>query len=338
MQILLYLRSNCFHDRRTGECRNHWQVSRAQIAKAVGVSEATVKRELLQNTFLREFVQPQQEYSLAGGRGGVRRDANSYRVAMDDPIHESDWPRVEAYVCEAEALRGKGGGAPMDEAEQAKQRARHQLQETMRAETDHLDQPSDRSASGQIDPAPRMTPSGQIDPTAKTASLRVKLTRPLGQIDPANSGRYLENTKNQESTLNVGTESTFVDVSEAVTQDAPALPKLRSKRTQILDKLVEGLVAELHDFGSERRHHQLLDICQQRNLDDLPSQALAATRKRLASEATQGPLERPGAYYQRILLALLEDHQVFVPKLGEPSAEEVHRIAMQSFEEAEKGA
>ena len=338
MQILLYLRSNCFHDRRTGECRNHWQVSRAEIAKAIGVSEATVKRELLQNTFLREFVQPQQEYSLAGGRGGVRRDANSYRVAMDDPIHESDWSRVEAYVCEAEALRGKGGGNPTDEAEQAKRRARHQSQEMMRSETDNLDQPGGILAPGQIDPALRMVAPGQFDPAPKKASIRVNLTRPLGQIDPANSGRYLENTKSRRSTFNVRAESTLVDVSETVTQDAPAPMRLRSKRTLALDKLVERLVAELHDFGSERRHHQLLDICQQKNLDALPRQALAATRKRLASEATQGPLEKPGAYYQRILLALLEDHQVFVPKLGEPSAEEVHRMALQSFEEAEKGA
>jgi hypothetical protein len=105
VQILLYLRSHCFHDRRTGECRNHWQVSRAEIGRSIGVSEATVKRELLKNTVLRLFVQPQQEYNSSGGRGGIRRDANSYRVAMDDPIHESDWPRIEAYVQEAEKLK-----------------------------------------------------------------------------------------------------------------------------------------------------------------------------------------------------------------------------------------
>jgi len=98
-----------------------------------------------------------------------------------------------------------------------------------------------------------------------------------------------------------------------------------------LDKLVDGLVAELQDFGSERRHHQLLDICQQRNLDELPRQALAATRKRLASEGAQGPLEKPGAYYQRILLALLEDHQVFVPKLREDDPDEVRRLARTSM-------
>ena len=143
-------------------------------------------------------------------------------------------------------------------------------------------------------------------------------------------------TTQKERTLNVGEASTFVAGPEANLGGASPSSRLRSKRTQQLDKLVEGLVAELRDFGSERRHHQLLDICQQTNLDELPRQALTATRRRLASEGAQGPLEKPGAYYQRILLALLEDHQVFVPKLGEPSAEEVHRIAMQSLEDAQK--
>ncbi len=153
---------------------------------------------------------------------------------------------------------------------------------------------------------------------------------------PFKQGSLKKKNKEIGQTLNVRGASTFVDVPEAVTQDASAPRGLRSKRTQQLDKLVEGLVAELHDFGSERRHYQLLDICQQRNLDELPRQALAATRKRLASEGAQGPLEKPGAYYQRILLALLEDHQVFVPKLGEPSAEEVHRLAMQSLKDADR--
>ncbi len=42
-------------------------------------------------------------------------------------------------------------------------------------------------------------------------------------------------------------------------------------------------------------------------------------------------MERLGACYQRVLLALLEDHQVFVPKLGDPTPEEVHRLAMRSL-------
>ncbi len=318
IQILLYLRSHCFHDRRTRECRNQWQVSRAEIGRAVGVSEATVKRELLQNRFLRLFIQPQQEYSLSGGRGGVRRDANSYRIAMDDPIHESDWPRVEAYVRKAEALKEKERCSPTDDADRAKRRARHQHQ-----------------AAGQSDPANdaahvgETLASGQIDPTHGQDIRRVRLTHLPGQIDPAESGRDLKSTKIQ--TFNVKGVSNFVATSEPAVPDEPPSPKLRSKRTQALDKMVEGLVAELKDFGSERRHHQLLDICQQRNLDELPRQALAATRQRLASEGAQGPLERPGAYYQSVLLALLEDHQVFVPKLGEGDPDEVRRLARASL-------
>ena len=101
-----------------------------------------------------------------------------------------------------------------------------------------------------------------------------------------------------------------------------------------MDQQVGALVIELRDFGSERRHSQLLEICQERNLDALPKQALTATRKRLASENTRGTLGNPGAYYQRVLLALLEDHQVFVPKLGDPTPQEVHRLAIQSLGEA----
>ena len=48
-------------------------------------------------------------------------------------------------------------------------------------------------------------------------------------------------------------------------------------------------------------------------------------------EGTKGPLEKPGAYYQKILLALLEDHQVFVPKLGEDDLDEVRRLARASL-------
>ena len=316
VQILLYLRSHCFHDRRTGECRNHWQVSRAEIGRSIGVSEATVKRELLKNAVLRLFVQPQQEYNLSGGRGGIRRDANSYRVAMDDPIHESDWPRVEAYVQEAEKLKEKGGGDPLDDAEYAKTRARQKNPAASQMRRDYAFQSSDLA-------------SGQNDPTLSGAPCRVKMTRQRSQNDPTESGRDSKQT--QESTLNVGEEPTFVVTSELTAHSASVHGTVPSKRTQLLDQQVEAFVTELRDFGSERRHFQLLEICQERNLDALPKQALTATRKRLAAENTRGTLGNPGAYYQRVLLSLLEDHQVFVPKLGEPTAEEVHQLAMQSL-------
>ena len=157
---------------------------------------------------------------------------------------------------------------------------------------------------------------------------------------PFKQGSLKEKNKEIERTLNVGNGSAHADgsreVSEPAATDKPFPKRLCSRRTQALDRLAEAVATELHDFGSEKRHRQLLDICQQRNLDELPRQALAATRKRLASESTQGPLERPGAYYQRILLALLEDHQVFVPKAGEEDAAGVRLSARQSLGLAEE--
>ena len=55
--------------------------------------------------------------------------------------------------------------------------------------------------------------------------------------------------------------------------------------------------------------------------------AATATRQRPASEGVWGPLERPGEYYQSILLALLEDHQVSVQELGKGDPDEVRRLA-----------
>ena len=89
---------------------------------------------------------------------------------------------------------------------------------------------------------------------------------------------------------------------------------------------------ELQDLGSERRHRQLLEICEEHGLEDLSREALIATRRRLIQEAKQGPLERPGAYYQRILLKKLEEHQVFVPKVGEDDPDEVRRLARASLD------
>jgi len=51
----------------------------------------------------------------------------------------------------------------------------------------------------------------------------------------------------------------------------------------------------------------------------------------LSREGKRGLLEKPGAYYQQILLSLLEAHQVFLPKAGEDDAEEVRHLARQSL-------
>lgn len=94
------------------------------------------------------------------------------------------------------------------------------------------------------------------------------------------------------------------------------------------------IVEELKDWGSERRHKQLFSVCEQHGLLHLPKQALGATRQRLTQETKLGVLKKPGAYYQKILLKLLSDLQVFVPTLAEKSdddPEEVRHIVRASL-------
>ena len=91
------------------------------------------------------------------------------------------------------------------------------------------------------------------------------------------------------------------------------------------------IVSELRDWGSEQRHRQLLSVCEQNGLSHLSVEALQATRQRLTKEGRHGVLEKPGAYYQKVLLKLLQDHQVFVPKADEEDAGEVRRLARASL-------
>lgn len=142
-----------------------------------------------------------------------------------------------------------------------------------------------------------------------------------------------EKKRNTKQTLNVSPDLNFVDEGRSQEfQRENAVSKARkSSHATRLDNWVGTLVAELQDIGSERRHRQLLEICQEHGLEDLCRDALIATRRRLAQENKQGPLENPGAYYQRILLKKLEEHQVFVPKAGEDDPKEVRRLARKSL-------
>lgn len=134
----------------------------------------------------------------------------------------------------------------------------------------------------------------------------------------------------EEKTLNVEADVNFV-ASQAQPIAAPEYQPSNSRST-ILDQLVKAVVNELGDIGSEKRHRQLLDICERNGLDELAKQALLATRRRLAQEQEQGVLEKPGAYYQKILIGLLEDHQVFVPPAGSKDEQaEVKRLARASL-------
>jgi len=64
----------------------------------------------------------------------------------------------------------------------------------------------------------------------------------------------------------------------------------------------------LGDWGGERRCQQCLSVCEQNGLNHDVQPSLTAMRSRLARESGCRAVEKPGAYYQRILPALLDDH------------------------------
>jgi hypothetical protein len=132
-------------------------------------------------------------------------------------------------------------------------------------------------------------------------------------------GKERKNLKKQ--TLNVGG-----DVNSVVSGGSEEGVFSRAFEAQ-----AAGIAAELQDLGSERRHRQLLEVCDRHGLGDLVNQALQATRERMGKEKRRSVVEKPGAYYQSVLLKLLEDRQVFVPKAGEDDAGEVRRLIQESM-------
>lgn len=129
-------------------------------------------------------------------------------------------------------------------------------------------------------------------------------------------------------TLNVGGGEGYRDGGGA---EPPRRGHRRDVRGAQLDAFVAALVAELDDAGSVRRHRQLLSLCDRHGLTDLAQEALFATRRRQAATARHGPLEKPGAYYQSVLVKLLEDCQVFVPAADPGEREAVRAQVRESL-------
>ena len=143
-----------------------------------------------------------------------------------------------------------------------------------------------------------------------------------------------EKKRNTKRTLNVREGINFVGQERALDHTGDA-PRQQSAFDANLANEAGRIVEELRDWGSERRHRQLLSICERHGLSHLPGEALDATRLRLAKERRHGPLEKPGAYYQHVLVQLLEKYQVFVPVSGEDDAEQVRHLAHLSLGLAE---
>lgn len=314
IHLVLTLRSLGYNNRKTGERRDAIEIDLVELAGLLGVHRTTILRELGDkkgqpgvpaNPALHQFVKKDRQYWRDPVTGALLRTANIYRVAMDDPLHEDDIPRLDALLKEMEATR--------------------------------------QEPKSQIATKPPRNRQVPADPKSQNATQSVQIATEQSQNATAlkETLEMTKNTTQKDRTLNVSTGLNGRQVcTEELpdTQPQPSEPLVRVNEYDLIqNKQVQALVEELRDFGSERRHRQLLDICARHRLDSLPHQALRATRKRLAEEGRHGALEHPGAYYQRVLVTLLEQHQVFVPtqaavadlraELGLPAdaiAEDIH--------------
>ncbi len=365
--IVIYLRGACYHNRKSGETRDTVQISQREIALGCGCSVPTIKRELERNIALRRFVQISPEWERNGANGRVRQLENHYKVAMDDPLTEADEVKLKEMVEERISREQQTRLGP-DERLRKPIRLKNIAMDTETGLTacskagPHSVSDAERtSCSNAVNTAiSGQAASGQHqrlfsealrkDQPEALPVAQNELLRPVAHFESTpvqNELLYIESllkTTQKEQTLNVGGTFNFVaEKQQAGTEDArtnhPA--QNRSSSPDCLSipdaaNLSESamIVEELRDWGSERRHRQLLSVCEQHDLSHLPKQALGATRQRLAQETKLGVLEKPGAYYQKVLIKLLADHQVFVPTLaekGEEDPEDVRRLVRQSL-------
>lgn len=326
--ILLELRGRCYNNPVTGERRDTVVAAQKELAEAIGISVDTLQRQLGRpgqdeaskaNAALRRFIWTEERYQRSEV-GRVRQLENIYHVSMDDPVHEDDEEHLEALVEEYER-----------QTQEAAARHQHRRKQIL---------PAQEKAPSKAIPTPEpqnaVLRSNDPETVAPEPHFAVGGHRKMRQGSPHFAALSEESlllfTKEitSSSTFNVSEDK----IDFVSTAEEEAIPDVRTVRNSLetgLDTQVNGLVQELKDWGSERRHKQLLSICEQKGLLHLSDQALQATRQRLTRETKRGILEKPGAYYQRILICLLEAHQVFVPTAGEDDAEEVRRLARLSL-------
>jgi len=181
--LVICLRSKCYHDRSKGELRDRVKIAVPDVAAEIGVSPKTVRRELeaitKAGTPLARFLRVHISYAPGRTPESVRRDANTYQVAMDDPVHPLDEPDLLAAV-RAKEIRAEKGGAAESEQE-AKESARRQGREGRQSQ-----KPPGHSDQAAVNPLVILAP-----PLDNLASGTPVLTRPSGQNDQALKDSFL---------------------------------------------------------------------------------------------------------------------------------------------------
>jgi hypothetical protein len=275
--MVLYLRGLCYYNPDVCEVRME------EIAEAVGVSRATVARELSDkpdgepvNPALRRFVMRQQQYNLT--EQGIRRATTLYHVSMDDPIHPDDEAQY-TLLCH-QFLERKSS---KDEGPLKPRISRKSQNETLGGSSDGSKSQNETLATGC---------KSQNETTYK------------GDL-------YFS----FPSSLNVSAHE-----EEAPGEKRSTTNEKEKGINPIRDRAVEGVVALTGDEGSRRRFEQLWEIAEGKNALDAWSAALRATSRRI-KRTDQEPLERPGAYFDTICVKELEKREIFIPTNAEKQAE-----------------
>lgn len=303
--IVIYLRGLCYYNPEKGEKRDICEAKFEDIGDAIGVSRPTIVRELGPhakddavkgikkgdpvNPALLKFVAKQSQFNLTDK--GVRRAANIYRVRMDDPIHPDDQAHYEL-LCSQYIAR--------------------QSQPEQATKPFYKDS---RTGTG----SPRVgdkKPKAQNDPQA---NFQTVLQSPAAQIDSqASEGNHTPANQNDSAnSLNVlftNVETFNVTESNIDTKQENRVPS-RDVVSDLIEAKVTLLVQAFNDQKSERRYRQLVGICEKHNLLSLIDVALQATE----TKHKTNPMDRPGGYFQKILLTNLDHRGIHVPSVSEAS-------------------
>jgi hypothetical protein len=101
--LVKVLRDRCYFNPDTGVLRDTCEIAMDELAHLVGVSRATLFREMGRNVALGCFVRRVEQYQMVNGR--PQQTKNLYQVCMDDPVHPEDRERYEALRLQKEAER-----------------------------------------------------------------------------------------------------------------------------------------------------------------------------------------------------------------------------------------
>lgn len=101
--LVKVLRDRCYFNPDTGVLRDTCEVDMDELGRLVGVSRATLFRELGRNVALGWFVRRVEQYQMVNGR--PQQTKNLYQVCMDDPVHPEDRERYEALRHQKETER-----------------------------------------------------------------------------------------------------------------------------------------------------------------------------------------------------------------------------------------